>query len=51
LAPRSSSSRAQASRDAGLLPLRQFDRRIELTRAFTLALDDPGDGDLKKAFV
>ncbi len=39
---------AQSSRDAGLLLLRQFDRRIELARAFTRALDDPRDGDLTR---
>ena len=29
------------SSDAGLLPIRQFDQRIGLTRAFAEALDDP----------
>lgn len=31
----------QLSSDAGLLPLRQFDERIGLTRQFAAALDDP----------
>ena len=31
----------QLSGDAGLLPVRQFDKCIGLTRAFTDALDDP----------
>jgi len=39
-------SPGQASRDAGLLLLRQFDQRIERTRAFTQALDDSRDADL-----
>src|SRR5262249_47070747 len=39
-------SRGQLSGDAGLLPIRQFDERIGLTRAFTAALDDPRDPDL-----
>src|SRR5262245_50283973 len=39
-------SAGQLSGDAGLLPLRQFDQRIGLTRAFTDALDDPRDPDL-----
>src|SRR4051812_16067285 len=34
------------SGDAGLLPVRQFDQRIGLTRAFADALDDPRDPDL-----
>ena len=34
------------SSDAGLLPIRQFDQRIGLTRAFAEALDDPRDPDL-----
>jgi hypothetical protein len=34
-------SDAQLSSDAGLLPLRQFDERIGLTRQFAQALDDP----------
>jgi len=34
-------SDAQLSSDAGLLPLRQFDERIGLTRRFAQALDDP----------
>ena len=33
-------SRASLSSDAGLLPLRQFDEQIGLTRAFANALDD-----------
>src|SRR5262245_65569629 len=36
-------SPGQLSSDAGLLPIRQFDDRIGLTRAFTDALDDPRD--------
>ncbi len=39
------------SRDAGLLPLRQLDQRIELTRALTQALDDPGGADLTRALL
>jgi hypothetical protein len=39
-------SSGQLSSDAGLLPIRQFDDRIGLTRAFTDALDDPRDPDL-----
>ena len=35
----------QLSRDPGLLPLRQLDQRVGLTRAFTQALDDPRDAD------
>ncbi|HEY7155144.1 MAG TPA: IS1380 family transposase [Gemmataceae bacterium] len=39
-------SPGQLSRDAGLLPIRQFDEGIGLTQAFTAALDDPRDPDL-----
>ncbi len=39
-------SAGQLSGDAGLLPMRQFDQRIGLTRAFADALDDPRDPDL-----
>ena len=39
-------SPGQLSSDAGLLPLRQFDQRIGLTRAFAEALDVPRDPDL-----
>jgi Transposase DDE domain group 1 len=39
-------SPGQLSSDAGLLPIRQFDQRIGLTRAFAGALDDPRDPDL-----
>ena len=39
-------SAGQLSGDAGLLPLRQFDERIGLTRAFADALDDPRDPQL-----
>ncbi len=39
-------SRATLTSDAGLLPLRQFDEHIGLTRAFAEALDDPRDPDL-----
>ena len=34
-------SNAQLTSDAGLLPLRQFDEQIGLTRQFAQALDDP----------
>ncbi len=36
-------SQAELSSDGGLLPVREFDERIGLTRAFTAALDDPRD--------
>ena len=39
-------SDAQLSSDAGLLPLRQFDERIGLTRQFAQALNDPRDPKL-----
>jgi hypothetical protein len=39
-------SPGQLSSDAGLLPVRQFDQRIGLTRALAGALDDPRDPDL-----
>jgi hypothetical protein len=39
-------SPGQLSSDAGLLPIRQFDQYIGLTRAFADALDDPRDPDL-----
>src|SRR3954469_21151676 len=39
-------SAGQLSSDAGLLPVRQFDQDIGLTRAFADALDDPRDPDL-----
>jgi hypothetical protein len=39
-------SPGQLSSDAGLLPIRQFDQRIGLTRAFADALDDPRHPDL-----
>jgi hypothetical protein len=39
-------SAGQLSSDAGLLPSRQFDERVGLTRAFADALDDPRDPDL-----
>jgi len=39
-------SPGQLSSDAGLLPVRQFDERVGLTRAFADALDDPRDPDL-----
>jgi hypothetical protein len=39
-------SPGQLSSDAGLLPVRQFDERIGLTRAFAEALDDPRNPDL-----
>jgi hypothetical protein len=39
-------SPGQLSGDEGLLPIRQFDQRVGLTRAFAEALDDPRDPDL-----
>jgi hypothetical protein len=39
-------SPGQLSGDAGLLPIRQFDERVGLTRAFADALEDPRDPDL-----
>src|SRR5262249_48174116 len=39
-------SQGQLSGDAGLLPIRQFDQRIGLTRSFADALDDPRDPEL-----
>ena len=39
-------SDAPLTSDAGLLPIRQFDQRIGLTRAFADALDDPRVPDL-----
>jgi hypothetical protein len=39
-------SAGRLSGDAGLLPVRQFDDRIGLTRAFADALDDPRDPGL-----
>jgi hypothetical protein len=39
-------SNAPLTSDAGLLPLRQFDERIGLTKQFAAALDDPRDQDL-----
>jgi hypothetical protein len=39
-------SDAPLTSDAGLLPLRQFDERIGLTRQFAAALDDPRDPEL-----
>ena len=39
-------SPGQLSCDAGLLPIRQFDQRIGLTRTFADALADPRDPDL-----
>jgi hypothetical protein len=44
-------SPGQLSGDAGLLPVRQFDQRIGLTRAFADALDDPRDPDLTEHTV
>jgi hypothetical protein len=41
-------SPGQLSSDAGLLPIRQLDRRIGLTGAFADALDDPRDPDLSE---
>lgn len=39
-------SDAPLTSDAGLLPLRQFDERVGLTRQFAQALHDPRDPDL-----
>jgi hypothetical protein len=39
-------SQAILSSDAGLLPVREFDEQIGLTKAFADALDDPRDPDL-----
>jgi hypothetical protein len=39
-------SSGQLSSDAGLLPVRQFDKHLGFTRAFADALDDPRDPDL-----
>src|SRR5690242_11752218 len=39
-------SGGQLSSDAGLLPVREFDERIGLTRTFADALDDPRDHEL-----
>src|SRR6516162_849921 len=39
-------SSGQLSGDAGMLPVRQFDQRVGLTRSFADALDDPRDPDL-----
>lgn len=39
-------SQGQLSSDAGLLPIRQFDQRIGLTRAFAATLDDPRNAGL-----
>lgn len=38
-------SNAPLSSDAGLLPIRQFDERIGLTKQFAAVLDDPRDPD------
>ena len=39
-------SHAPLTSDAGLLPLRQFDERIGLTKQFAAVLDDPRDPEL-----
>src|ERR1700728_1277348 len=39
-------SDAPLTSDAGLLPLRQFDERIDLTKQFAAALDDARDPEL-----
>src|SRR5471030_3076281 len=39
-------SDAPLTSDAGLLPLRQFDERIGLTRQFAAVLDDPRDPEM-----
>ena len=41
-------SAGQLSSHAGLLPIRQFDQRIGLTRAVADALDDPRDPDRRQ---
>jgi hypothetical protein len=41
----------QIGGDAGLIPIRQLDQRIGLTRAFTQALDDPRGADLTRALL
>src|SRR5436309_2100555 len=41
-------SPGQLSSDAGLLPVRQFDQSVGLTRAVAEALDDPRDPDLSE---
>jgi hypothetical protein len=41
-------SEAPLTSDAGLLPLRQFDERIGLTKQFATVLDDPRHPDLTK---
>src|SRR5947209_16407264 len=41
-------SDAPLTSDAGLLPLRQFDERIGLTKHFAAVLDDPRDPELTK---
>jgi hypothetical protein len=38
-------SDAALTSDAGLLPVRQFDKRLGLTRQFAEALEDPRDPD------
>ena len=44
-------SPGQLSGDAGLLPTRQCDQRIGLTRTFADALDDPRDPDLTEQTI
>ena len=39
-------SQARLSSDAGLLPIREFDERLGLTRQFAEALEDPRDIEL-----
>jgi hypothetical protein len=39
-------SRGQLRSDAGLLPFRQLDQRLGLTRDFAAVLNDPRDPDL-----
>jgi hypothetical protein len=41
----------QLSRNAGLLPLRQFYQRMGLTRASVQPLDDPGGADLPRGLL
>jgi hypothetical protein len=44
-------SHVQLSSDAGLLAIRQFDERVELTQGFTQALDHSRRADLTSALL